>query len=475
MATSLHAIASSPSIEIDQIVNEALEEFYVPGAAVGIVVEGQIVLAKGYGSRNVKEGLPVTPYTLFRIASCTKAFTASLLVQLADEGRISLDDPVRRYIPEFALFDEERAARLTVRDLLAHRTGIVRHDPIWLCSEMTQSEVVRRLPHLKPVGPLGEEFQYNNLMYVVAGMIIERVTGESWEEALSSRLFKPLGMGESNASVDETQLNSDYSLPYAELDGEIAEVPFRRFAAVNPAGGINSNITDMSKWIQFQLANGPSEAHQLQMPFASSDQGNEIYRLGYGLGWFIGRYKERDLVSHGGDIDGFGSEVVILHREKIGLVILANSSSDGRYAIASIRNQLLDLLLGLEESENWVKKAQEARNQSKRAIETALSNDYQTLSQTEHLAVYTGSYHHPAYGEVEIKIEDGGLVSSYGRWSTPLYNKSEHLFAGQFRDLLFYGISPVVEFIFSPECSTLAIPFESFRNFEPIVFTKSPT
>jgi CubicO group peptidase (beta-lactamase class C family) len=441
----------------DSCVNEILEEFHVPGAAVALVVDGEVVLAKGYGSRDLESGLPVTPHTLFCIGSCTKAFTARLLIQLAADGRISLDDPVRKVIPEFALSEEKRAAELTIRDLLAHRTGIARHDPIWFYSEISGPAVLDLLPHLEPVCKVGEEFQYNNFMYAVAGLATERVTGLSWEEALSSMLLEPLEMGETTATLPE---GSDFSLPYAEIEGEVREISFREAYAMNPAGGMSSNALDMAKWVQFQLANS-CESHQACIEVLKSDE-----RARYGLGWFIGTSRGRTLISHGGDWDGFSSEICLLPDERIGVAILTNSSTDGRFAVLAIRNQILDQLLGVDEGA--IEKIREDRRKSKQALEVSLPG-----AMSPNLTAYTGLYEHPAYGVLTIGVEKGGLVASCGNWTTPLLFKSDHLFLGEWKDLLVYGIPPHIEFQFSPGQS-VEIAFEKFRNARPITFTKCP-
>jgi len=157
--------------EIETIVNEALKTFNVPGVAIGLVADDRIILSRGYGVRKVDEQLPVTKHTLFPIASCTKAFTALLLGQLIDEGKIAFDDQVIKYIPEFSLLDQDFTLNLTIRDLLAHRAGIARHDPIWVYLKLSRSEVIPLLRHLEPACGLRQEFQYNNFMYTIAGIV----------------------------------------------------------------------------------------------------------------------------------------------------------------------------------------------------------------------------------------------------------------------------------------------------------------
>jgi CubicO group peptidase (beta-lactamase class C family) len=264
--------------------------------AIGIVVDGKLILSKGYGYRNLDQGLPTTENTLFAIGSCTKAFTSFILGQLVDEGKINWDDPVITYIPEFRLMDQYTTHHITIRDLVAHRSGIARHDMLWFNSEFTRSDVIKSLQYLEPACKLREKFQYNNLMYTVAGILIEKVTGQTWEESLSTRIFTPLAMLNSNDSEKESKKSEDFSMPYAEVVGAIKSIPFRNIHSVAPAGAINSSISDTLKWVQLQLSDGTflgqnfirketlQEMHTIQMPMTASTPDEEVYHFGYGLG-----------------------------------------------------------------------------------------------------------------------------------------------------------------------------------------------
>lgn len=472
--------------EIDTLAYDLLKQFNVPGAAVGIVIDDQTILTRGYGTRKVDEDLPVTENTLFPIASCTKAFTALLLGQLLDEEKIALDDPVKKYIPEFCLMDQDRTLNLTIRDLLAHRTGIARHDPIWISSEIPRSEIIGLFKHLEPACDLRQEFQYNNLMYAIAGILTERVTGQSWEEAIDSRLLRPLKMKNSNTSIKQLQTYSDFSYPHAELDGVVTTVPFCNFFSMNPAGGINSTILEMVNWLKLQLSEGEflnksiitqqtlKETHAIQI-LLPPNENEEINQIGYGLGWFIGKYRGCDFISHGGDIDGFCTEVALLPEKRLGIVILTNSSTDGRYVIHCIRNKIIDKVLGIEDT-HCEKKIKDIHSQAKSALNEALKifNEAARAPSTHPLEAYVGQYHHPAYGNIEITIENNNLSLSYGKLKTPLYFKSDGIFTVKFSGLLVYGINPIVDLTFFKDSvdhvCKIQIPFESFRSAKPITF-----
>lgn len=470
---------------IAHILAEAVTQFEVPGAALGVVVDEQVLFASGSGMRSKEAGLPVTAETLFPIASCTKAFTTLMLGQLVDEKAIAWDDPVQKYLPEFCLLDSAMASRMTIRDLIAHRTGISRHDPLWFSSEVVRGDVTKLFKHIAPECGLRQEFHYNNLMYSIAGLIVEKVTGQSWEEALFARVLKPLAMRHSHASLEKLKKSQNYALPYARFGNTIHPMPFRDLFTINPGGGINSNVVDMLKWVRFQLSSEKAiikpqtlqEMHTVHMTFSTPPQiaYKEIDQLGYGLGWFIGNYRGNAFVHHFGNIDGFTSEVAFLPQKKIGLVILTNSSNDGRYMIHSVRNQIFDALLELEPL-NWLKRGLEIRNQARQALQKS-AQDF-VSHQFAHPAVahFAGAYEHPAYGTVKICTDDKQCFADLNTLRIPLHPKSETIFTAQFDPLLAYDIPPFIDFTFVKDSEgriqTLQIPLGLFTPTKPIVFNK---
>jgi CubicO group peptidase (beta-lactamase class C family) len=467
--------------DVDQIVNEALDAFPVPGVAIGITVNGDVILAKGYGFRNLEQTLPVTEHTLFAIGSCSKAFTTLMLGQLVDEGKISWDDTVISHIPEFRLMNEYATHHTTIRDLVAHRTGLARHDLLWFNPAFTRSDLIRCLPYLEPACQLREKFHYNNLMYTVAGLVIERVTGQTWEEALSSRIFTPLAMLESNDSVKKSQKSDNFSLPYMQVDGENRPVPFRDLTAAAPAGAINSTVSDMLKWIQLQLACDPKavckdtlqEMHTIQMPMvASATPEDEVYNFGYGLGWCVGFYRGNYYLHHGGGVDGFISQVSLLPQQKIGVVVLTNSSSDGMFAVSSITNGIIDRLLGKADVD-WIEKSKIQREQIKQALKEPSEENGTNASLIRPLDDYVGYYEHPAYGSIQVKQEGDRLAACYGEVTIALSHKCYDIFNGKILEPLF-GDQNRMKVAFSDDSSgeicELSVPLE--MAVKPIVFQK---
>lgn len=282
-ATTIHTPIDDRLEGLDAMVNKALELFRVPGVAVGIIIDGKVVLTKGYGFRDQSNGLPVTENTLFAIGSCTKAFTTHVLGQLADEGKISWDDPAIKYLPEFRLKDEYATCHITIRDLVTHQSGLPRHDLLWYNSALSRNDLLPRLQYLDSSTDLRGKFQYNNLMYVMAGLVIERITGQTWEEAVQSRVFAPLGMDRSNFSVLDSQKSDDFSLPYREKNGSVQSIPFNNITTAGPAGSINSSVADMTKWVALQLSDGSFEGRQFLKKETLYIAGGSSISLDYGL------------------------------------------------------------------------------------------------------------------------------------------------------------------------------------------------
>lgn len=477
--------------EIDNLIENALKSFNVPGASVGLVIDDQLVFSRGYGYRNVAEELPVTEHTVFPIASCTKAFTAFILGQLVDEGLVEWDDPVKKYIPELELQDSYTADQLSIRDLLAHRSGIGRNDALWFSSGILRSDLVDYVKHLHFVFPLRAGFHYNNLIFALAGTIIEKVTGQTWEEVVASRIFSPLTMNHSSATLEELLDAEEFSLPYAQIGLEVERVPFRDPFPVSPGAAINSNIIDLAKWVQLHLSRGVfldkaliqekilQEMYKVQIPFPLlSNAPVEIEQLGYGLGWLVSKFRGLDCIYHSGNVDGFSSDIAFLPKEKIGLVILTNSGNNGRIFINCLRYQIFDWLLGNKDG-NWVNSCQKLHDYAHFELQNAL-DAFEALKKAENISdgleQYVGSYDHPAYGVLEVTLKDGSLKADLGEMSTQLTFYSEDLFMGANEILLYYGINPITDFSFyknsSGEICELHVAFEKFHGDRPVVFKK---
>jgi CubicO group peptidase (beta-lactamase class C family) len=416
---------------VEKLVEAEVIRFGVPGCAVTVVKDGEVVLARGFGQRDVDADRPVTEQTLFPIGSSSKAFTASVVATLVDEGRFDWDTPVIDLLPGFKMYDPIATLQLTPRDMLCHRSGLPRHDLLWYNStELTRADIVRRLRHLEPNKAFRQTWQYNNLLYITAGHLIEHVLGCTWEEAVRDRLLDPLGMTNTNFSVHESAKSDDHSLPYNEKDGVTSVIPLRGLDLAGPAGSINSCIADMKQWALLNAGDGEvggtrvlstaalKELHSPTMVLkgelsAIADLYGETYMTAYALGWVLEEYRGHRIVHHGGNIDGFSAMVSLLPEQNLGVVVLTNlNGTFARDVIPYVvYDQALDLeplpwgdrFLDLEKTMTAGMKAGQAHAESKT----------KDAPPAHALDEYAGTYAHPGYGEFGITVEGGKLVPHY--------------------------------------------------------------
>ena len=408
--------AAQALIGFDAFVESALKDWKVPGVAVAIVKDGEVLLSKGFGLRDVKRNLPVTPETLFAIGSATKAFTAMSLGVLADDGKISWETPVRTYLPGFKLEDPFATDRMTPKDLVTHRAGLPRHDLVWYNATLSRKEIFDRLQHLEPNTDFRSKFQYQNLMFLTAGYLAGEMSGMSWEDVVRRRIFDPLGMKSSNFSVEASKASADFALPYNEKDKTIQEIAFRNIDVVGPAGSINSNLVDMVRWVELHLSDGRfgetrvisaaglDEMHQPQMVLRESGQDPEIVLTSYGLGWFIESYRGKRRVHHGGNIDGFSAMVTFLPDLEVGVVALANK--DGSPLPEILCRVAIDRMLELEPID-WNARIKARADEGEKAADKARGTlevfDRKKGTRPSHgLEDYAGDYEHPAYGTMTV-------------------------------------------------------------------------
>ena len=468
----------------DGFVEKVMKDWHVPGLAVAIVKDGKVVYAKGFGHRDVKKGLKVTPDTLFAIGSNSKSFTATAMAILASEGKLDWDKPVRDYLPDFRLHDAYATAHLRPRDLVTHQSGLPRHDMVWYGSPLSRKELFERLRYLEPSKPLHAKYQYNNLMFLTAGVLIERVSGNTWEEFVRRRILDPLGMKNSNFSVNDSQKTSDFSMPYQETNGEVKEIPFRNIDVIGPAGSINSSVNEMTRWLLLQLGKGKFEGRQIipeknlaevhtpQIVAGGDLKYDESFYSSYAMGWGVTSYRGHPTVSHGGGIDGFTSAMRFLPKDQLGVVVLTNSSSPASGLIAS---NVIDRMLGLTEAP-W---AQRALDDAARAKQTQAKNKAEDEAKrkkdappTHQLKDYAGQFEHPAYqtltisqdGE-QLKFDLHGLTGALKHYHYDIFQGAEGV-AG------FEGMKLTFQVSRTGEIESVAIPLEA--SVKEIVFVRKP-
>lgn len=411
--------------DLDAYIVRVMEEWEVPGLAIAVVRNGEVILSKGYGYRDVDEQRPVTDRTLFAIGSISKSFTVTLLGMLEDEGKLDWDESVRRYLPDFQLYDEVATEYMTPRDLVTHRSGLPRHDLLWYGSALTRQELYERLRYLEPSREFRAAWQYQNLMFMTAGYLAERIEGRSWETLVRERILEPLGMSRSNFSVVDMQKADDFAYPYHENDGDVRQIDFRNIDEIGPAGSINSCVREMIDYVQFHIDKGKVgdeqllsqiNAEQMQMPqmaIQSTITYDELGHTSYGMGFFVTTYRGRKLVHHGGGIDGFISLLSFMPRERVGMIVLTNMTGNNPVPTLVTRG-VYDRVLELEPID-WIGRAKEQEAKAEESENTASGADERVegTSLSHEPAEYAGNYAHPAYGVIEIAVEDDGLVATF--------------------------------------------------------------
>lgn len=405
-------------------------DWNVPGVALAVIQDGQVLVRAGLGQRDTERHLPVTTQTVFAIGSATKAFTAMALGLLADENRLDWDRPVREYLPTFRLYDAFASERMTARDLVTHRSGLPRHDLLWYNSPLSRKELFLRLRYLEPNKDFRTLFQYSNLMFMTAGYLVGELSDGEWETFVQQRILEPLGMRATNFSVRVTQQGEDYALPYREKEGQIQSIPFRNIDSVGPAGSINSTLDDMLAWAGLYLNQGNQgngaqlvSAHtlaQMQTPQMVVQDAlfQNFYQaelLSYGLGWFIQDYRGRVLVHHGGNIDGFSAQVSFLPHERAGVVVLTNLNET--LLPVALTYAIFDRALGLEPID-WNERLKRVQDEIKQAVNQGkASAGVQSgpgAAPAHPLDDYAGEYEHPGYGKVAVEREGvEGLSAAY--------------------------------------------------------------
>ncbi len=417
------ALAAAQKLDgFDAFAAQALRDWKCDGFAIAVVQDGKVILSKGYGLRDVKKNLPVTQKTLFAIGSATKSFTVTALGVLVDQGKLDWDKPVRDYLPDFRMWDQFATERMTTRDLVTHRSGLPRHDLMWYNSPFSREQLFERLRYLEPNKDFRTAFQYQNLMFMTAGYLAGHIAGTSWEQLVHNVIFEPLGMTGSNFSVLDSQKSADFSLPYKVANDIVVDVPFRNIDSIGPAGSVNSNLEDMTKYVMMHLAKGKgvvsatNETQMMipQMAIQAPSTDKELGDLSYGMGFFVTSYRGHKFVHHGGNIDGFSSLVAFLPQDNIGLVILTNQDSSALPAVVAYN--VWDRLMGLDQID-WTTRVKRQRAMTKASEKAAQQQGYTTQKVGTHpshyLAEYAGEYEHPGYGIVKIEQAGAALKLDY--------------------------------------------------------------
>ena len=418
--------------------------------AVGVIKDGQVTLLDGYGYRNVEEKLPADGQTLYQIGSCSKAFTAALCAIFVDKGLIDWDTPIREYDPDIRFYDDYVSDHVTLRDVLSHRTGVPRHEYSWYGTDFDRQQLVHNIRFLEPNKPFRTDFQYNNYGYLVAGAVLEKVSGKTYEELLQEYIFNPLGMKRTNAYLDLLEGDPDHGQAYdrpggTALQGIVKGKPYRTpvedypkkiGSPFAPAGAINSCPEDMLKWVQLHLNEGEWEGKQLiskknmqelhkpnipcgalDIPMPEVDKAFDSYAMG----WKVECYRGVKVLQHGGNINGYSGFTSFIPSLNLGIVAYANlTMTMEHYAIGRV---IMDYYLGAQE-EDWMQRyfdtMAEMASSRKDFYADLRGPKVEGTHPTFDLSAYTGTFTRPGYGPVKFWLKDGKLIMTFIGSDVPL-------------------------------------------------------
>jgi len=406
------------SDSLQNYITHAMTNWRIPGAAVCIIKDGKIVLMKGYGIKELGLNDAVDENTLFMIGSNTKAFTATAICILESEHKLSLDEKVTKYIPDFKLDSKPATELVTLRDLLCHRIGFgtFQGDFTYWTSNLTREQVIEKMAHVKALYSFRSKWGYTNAAFLTAGEIITKATDRSWESTVKDRIFAPLGMGSTLALSKDLPGAYNKAAPHTLVDGRLIAIPFCQIDNLAPAGSISSNVSDMSKWVMALLNNGKVGPRQFipesaileprQAQDIVSDNGTGATVM-YGLGWFLRDYSGHRIVYHTGGVNGYVSSVTLVPDQNLGIVILTNT--DQNNVIEALREEVVDAYLKKpfrDYSDRYLtqfkaKALKEQQADKKLADSTALH-----LQPALPVSAYTGKYVSDLYGS--MTIDQGG-------------------------------------------------------------------
>lgn len=434
------AFAQSLPADFDATIEKAMKTFDVPGVAVAVVKDGKVVLSKGYGVRKLGDKTPVTADTLFGIASNSKAFTAAALAMLVEEGKLQWDDRVVDHLPSFQMHDSYVTRELTIRDLLVHRSGLGlgAGDLLYFPqSTFTEDEIVSKLRHIPPATSFRSRYAYDNILYLVAGKVIEKVSGRHWRDFVRERIFVPVGMRDSSTLFKALRVSGNVATPHAKADGVLKAIAPMGFENNAPAAAINSSVNDLAKWMLTQLGRGVIPGTDGKKRLFSEAQSKEMWAAqtvmtvtepskplaglranfaAYGLGWSLRDYRGYKVVGHGGALPGYYSRVALVPELGLGVVVLTNQEERGTIEVPVWT--VLDAFMGAPATD-WVA-AFKADDDAKKAKAEEKVSGLQAGRKTESkpslpLDAYAGKFRDAWYGDVTLTREAEKLVLRFSR------------------------------------------------------------
>ncbi|MDQ2792806.1 MAG: serine hydrolase [Bacteroidota bacterium] len=472
-------------------VQRGLRLWNIPGLAVTVVKDGQVVVSQGFGTKAVGKPEPVDGNTLFLIASNSKLFTGTAISQLVEEKKLKLDDPVRKYLPDFRLYDSLSTRLLTVRDLLGHHLGTktFQGDFTFWDSNLSRAEILQKVRYLKPTGLFRQQYGYSNYGFLAAGEIIPVATGgTTWQDFVQQRLLTPLGMANTYPTTAGASQRANIALPYTTAFGPIARVPFDEVDNFGPAGALVSSVNDLGHWLRFQLDSGRYNGQRI-MPWATlrrTRDGNTLVGAGkssiypshfrtYGLGVYSADYNARQIFWHTGGANGFVTNVCFVPEENLGLAVLTNQ--DNQSFFEALRYQLLDAYLGVpyvDRSRQLYGFAKAGNAETAKAVAGLAARVAKKNKPARSLKDYAGTYTHPVYGPITVEPKGRQLLVRFSHHPT-LTTTLDYMDGDTFRSTFSnaaYGVFPAAFTVDGGQVKTLEIRMNDGLEQDPYVFSK---
>ena len=427
----------------DKYIVQIMKEWNSPGIAVGIIIKDKLEYSRGFGYRDLENNLLITSKTLFPIGSNTKLFTSVAMGMLVEEGKLVWDEPISNYIPQIKFYNQELNNTVTLRDMLAHRTGILPNFYIWSGSDFSRKELFDRLIYLKPIQPIRQSSLYNNMMYAAAGYCLELIMGKTWENFVQENIFNPLNMNSTLFTIEEMEVQEDFAYPYYEdiETDKLIKRPYyleRETKGIGPAAAIISNIDDMSKWVITLMNQGnykginviSSDILKETLQPAMADPNTALETEGYdeilnwvwGMGRKFAAYKGHYFTSHGGTLGGFHSQVSMMPFDSIGVLVLVNGAHNNPLPYI-ISYNIYDRLFGLEPTDfnsRNLKRRSEADKARKEGVQSTISDQIANTKPSHLLTDYQGQYENPEYGILNIRLDGEQLMFDFHHVVLPL-------------------------------------------------------
>lgn len=475
---------------LDNYVARGMKQWQIPGVAVAVVKDGKTVLIKGYGVRELGKPDRVDVNTMFMIGSNTKAFTATALAKLAAENKMSLNDPVQKWLPDFKLYDPWVAKEATITDLLCHRLGFetFQGDFMFFDSDLTKQQMMEKFGRLKPAYSFRSKWGYTNAAFMVAGEVIPKVSGRTWEQYLTENFFKPMGMDNTLAMPATLTSFPNRAAAHTLEHGTLKKIPYGHIDQLAPAGSISSSANDMTKWLTMLLDTGKfngnvivpkSAIMETRTPKSIIGNGghrfNESHFALYGLGWGLSEYEGRLIVGHTGGVNGFVTSVYLVPEERLGIIVFTNTDSNSFYEL--LRFEIMDAFLGLpyrDYSDLVLKRSKENDAREEKEIKMKRDTVAMKVKPALPLQAFAGTYRHDIYGEMTMTLKGDKLVATFehhkGRFADvePL---GGNRFLATFNEVIF-GTKVWPFTIADGKVKSVTVTVADFVEFTPYEFVK---